>query len=52
MWPKMTDPLILALPGNEARGVWDITLELSPADQFIPFTLDTSELDGTDLLWY
>lgn len=43
---------VSALPGNEARGVWDITLELSPADQFTPFTLDTSELDGTDLLWY
>jgi len=43
---------VSALPGHATWGTWDITLELSPADPFIPFTLDTSELNSTDLIWY
>ena len=32
--------------------VWDITLSGSPADPNTYFTLDVSELDGTDVLGY
>jgi hypothetical protein len=34
-------------------GTWDITLALSRADwPATPFILDTSELDGSDVIWY
>ena len=43
---------VSASPGNEARGSWDITLELSPADQFLPVVFGTSTFGGTDKIWY
>ena len=46
-------PFSTTNPGAVCSGVWDITLTLSRADwPGTPFILDTSELDGPDLLWF